>query len=375
MKQKWFITKSSEVALKNNGVLTFVHTLNYGAVLQGVGLCKVLSRFTGSSELIDYSCPAVEMRETPTRASAKEICHPRRLTRHLINYKTLCERAQAFDCFERGACSFGKQVTSQNEIASLYDMVIVGSDQVWSPRITLSDELYFLGDKCCSNIKKVAYAASFGDYKDLWKNKSEVSGWLKEFDSISVREESGRQILKELGIGGAKTVLDPTLLLTGDDWSEYERSSNRSGKFVFAYAVSERDRTLANARRVARTIGAEVVFLECYPKMPAHGVTTVNSIGPDEFIWYIRNASYIVTSSFHGMCFSILFQRPFRFVTSKGAEVEHTRTYALATALGLEGLLLREETAVAPEIDYSSVNKLLERLRRESLEYLGNAVG
>lgn len=359
----------------NTGILTFTHALNYGAVLQGIALNEVASQITGhQAELIDYRCRKVEDRETPKRANPRELIHPRLFSRHLYGYRALCKRAVAFERFERDFCTYGERVDGQEGIAASYDTVVVGSDQVWSPVITGSDVTFFLGNPSCSKVKKVAYAASFGDFSASWQNPDRIAGWLEQFKAIGVREVSGRVALNRLGIDDAQVVLDPTLLLGGEDWSKVARPSRQTKGYVFAYSVSERRKTLSHARRIARRMNADLVFLECYPKAPALGTISVNSIAPDEFLGYIKNAAYVVTSSFHGMCFSILFEKPFRFVTSKGADYRRTRTYALAKSLGLEKVRLSDDLEVIPKIEYESVNHKLDELRDKSLDFLSGAL-
>ena len=264
-----------------------------------------------------------------------------------------------------------------------YDIVIVGSDQTWRPAYSPNIYNYFLDFlKNDKDIKKIVYATSFGT--DQWEFSKEETQKCKElvktFDAVSVREKSGIDLCqKYLGIT-PEFVLDPTMLLKKEDYLKLIASKNlpkRSG--LFSYILDETDEI---AKIIADT--AEHLKLEHFTNQPinrAKGKDVTNledHIYPELEGWLqaFNDADFIVTNSFHGTVFSILFNKP--FVSIAHSERGASRFHSLLSLFGLEDRLLTDKSKLKEmamqNIDYDAVNLKLEALRKHSLDFLSKNV-
>ncbi|MBM6691896.1 polysaccharide pyruvyl transferase family protein [Bifidobacterium pullorum subsp. saeculare] len=349
------------------GILTFINTLNYGAELQAYALSKTLSNLGYPTRIINYECAAVKERETHPLPRIIDIKNPRHFAGLLRRYFAFFKRNKNFKRFNKKYISLGDVIHNPQEILNQYPRIIVGSDQVWCPEITGYDLTFILPGHRQSNQKIISYAASFGDKPFPVKYKSEFSKAISQFNALSVREENGINILKSWNIDNAVVCVDPTLLLDQAQWNEIARPVKTPKCYVLAYVVSEREKTLHYAKQAARKLNAKLLYLNAYDVRPIFGAKNVNSCAPDEFLSLIKNAKLVVTSSFHGLCFSILFNKQFRYALS--AKKEKSRLYNLASQLGLECYDITN-TNLNDYINYSKVNLKISALKADSLNYL-----
>lgn len=191
------------------------------------------------------------------------------------------------------------------------DAIIIGSDQVWRPRYNYRIQDMFLKFAETLPIKRIAYAASFG--VDNWEYSHKLtkvcSALAKKFDAISVREDSGVNLCKEhLGID-ATWVLDPTLLLKKEDYCEVCKDVPIAGeKFLAAYVLDKNETILAQCESIAAERGLNLKIFEA---------ETNATLSVPEWLAMFRDASYVVTNSFHGTVFSIIFGKKFKCLYNK----------------------------------------------------------
>ncbi|MBM6777643.1 polysaccharide pyruvyl transferase family protein [Collinsella tanakaei] len=354
------------------GILTFINTINYGAELQAFALCKQLNTLGLKSEIINYSCHRIQDRETPKLPGWADIRNPKRCVGMALKYPELKRRSAAFESFRRSHTPIGRSVNGANEIINRYDNIVVGSDQVWCHSITGGDDTFFVpGDK--SNCRRViSYAASFGDEDMPELFRDQTRSYLSDFDRIGLREKAATGILSSIGVTTPASInVDPTLLLDRTTWSGVAGPRVENDKYVFAYMVSESGRTREVAKRIAEKQSLRLRYIEAYGRQPFTGAENMGFSSPSDFLALIRDAEFIVTSSFHGMCFSIIFNKPFRYVIPSGNR--KSRLYNLAKELGLTHLDDADVDTIRA-IDYEHVNEQIEKLRRESIEYLADAL-
>lgn len=255
------------------------------------------------------------------------------------------------------------------------DYYITGSDQVWNNYYTMDkfDKGYFLSFVAESH-KKIAYGASIGGARDDTYIKKIIS-LTKDFKAVSVREKSLEEQMHRLGAAQVVTVLDPTLLLTKEQWLGFIKPSDIKEPYILMYGLEysqELDRAVEYLRE---KYGYSIV--DIFP-----GVTRLKNIkyvdkycSPEEFLRYIKNASYIVTNSFHGTVFSIIFEK--RFLTIPRVHQE-SRMYDLLDSLKLSNNLwdMRKETYTFDKdgIDYLAVKNRLKELQKLSFQFLEGAL-
>lgn len=257
------------------------------------------------------------------------------------------------------------------------DCFIVGSDQVWRYQYAVSsiDDFFFsfLDEK---NLKRFSYAASFGtdtlDYPQ--EKKKQCSELLKKFNAISVRETSGLTILKEMGITGARVVLDPTLLL---DKQYY--ISNLAGtitlqkeRYLLKYILDTTEEKNAVVKDIAAKIGLKIVEI----KAQTGNIAELPPLPPiQEWLSLINNAAFVVTDSFHGTVFSILFNIPFLVYGNK--DRGFARFHSLLNTFSLESRFIESEedldkVNIAENIKWQTVNEILQTKREVSYDFLAH---
>lgn len=185
-----------------------------------------------------------------------------------------------------------------------YDFFIVGSDQVWNPYIAQAKEWEFL---CFAPPgKRISWSASFG-VKKISDSKKIIANGLSGMDYISVREESGKEIVSELSNKKAVTLVDPTLMLDASEWNEISNKPDNMciKKYILLFFLGEiSDSVKEKAKNISDKYGYEIVNL-------LDESCVVYESGPSEFIYLISHAQLVLTDSFHACVFSFLFNRPF----------------------------------------------------------------
>lgn len=353
------------------GILTFHNTMNYGASLQAYALTNTVKALGFNSEVVNYICDTVDKRETPHKPLVRNILiHPLAFIRSLRDYPILKKRRAAFDSFIASVLQVGPQVCAQHELEKKYDGIIVGSDQVWNLKITGDDEFFFLNDGLSLDFHRIAYAASFGDgasFDDLSENS--VEG-LSKFSAISVREPLGLQILEKVPhVLDAKCVLDPTFLLTADEWRQIAICEKRD-PYVLVYMVSETMRTLEFAQQYAASNNLDIIAIDLNRgRFKCGGVKTEQSVSPREFVGLIDNADTVVTSSFHGFCLALIFEKNVFYSEKRNNGEINDRVKGLADSLSISNHAI-EDPVMGVAIDYEEVRIKLDQLKKDSLNYL-----
>ena len=259
------------------------------------------------------------------------------------------------------------------QTVSAYDFFVVGSDQVWNPYNNKVEDffLFFVPPE-----KRIAYAASIScpelpsDKVLLYKKG------FTEMAHISLREQHGADIVKKLIGRDVPVLVDPTLLLSPDDWRKVSRQPvwYHGKDYILTYFLGERPEVVAH---LEQETGLKVVNL--LDKDVYENYVT----GPDEFIWAIEHAKLVYTDSFHGTVFSILFRTPFVVCNRIGNEVESKMGSRIDTLLGYFGLECRRGTRANnytisnpfDEPDWLMVDEVLERERQRANDYLCEALG
>ena len=368
------------------GIITILKANNYGAELQAYSLQKKLELLGFDSEIIDYlyykhpdyifTKQARPLLNIGLMNTLKEKAHPwvEKLARLTRRQSSL--RSQRFDLFhlQRTRMS-GKTYRSMDELYAAelpYDVFMVGSDQVWSPRTDVSLKPYFL--TFAQNGKKtISYASSFGVAAIPREAERVYADCLKHIQYLSVREEQGVDIIRKLTGRTAEHVLDPTLLLTKEEWCRIAVEPPIDKPYVLLYDLIHSPYAVALALHIARLCGLSVVRICGSAKINRAGVVNIIDAGPAEFLGLFANAAYVVTNSFHGTAFSVNFHKPFFTVVPKG-KANTSRLHSFIKTLALDRRLMSEGSAFPPldtlALDFSEADTHLENARARSLDFL-----
>lgn len=264
-----------------------------------------------------------------------------------------------------------------------YDVVVVGSDQVWIPTglLTKFYNLLFVDD----NVRKVAYASSFGVQEIPDFQKKATGAYLDRFYKIGVREKRGKEIVDALSHQTAQVVADPTLLLSREEWEEEIASSviNDKEPYMFCYLISENEDARAKATELAKQKGLKIICIRHLEKYRAvddtYGDEAPYNVGPNEFVKYIRNAEFVVTDSFHCTVFSHIFHKNFLtfYRSSAGKNARNSRIDSLISVLGSSKNKLYavgSMKGIDAEVNWNTVDENLSKLRESSMNFLKEAL-
>lgn len=263
-----------------------------------------------------------------------------------------------------------------------YNAILVGSDQVWTP-ISLYGKYYnllFVDE----NIRKISYASSFGVSSIPDFQKIATGEYLNRFNYISVRELSGKQIVETLSHNKAELVVDPTMLLTRKEWDEEIQTSyfHENVPYIFCYFLGRNKEARIAVNKLKEKTGYKIITIrhmdEYNPEDEKFGDEAPYNVDPNDFIQYIKHASYVCTDSFHCSVFSILFEKKFmtfyRF-KKQNKNSRNSRIDSLLLNFGLKDRLYNGNIiSIENEIDYKDVNIQLNKLRTMSLSFLTNAL-
>lgn len=357
------------------GIVTFHRAANFGAMLQSFALKKSLQALGyNSTEIIDYRSPSIEN----IYKYHWSYCYKRasvslrgivKIIGKLGYVYILKRRLKNFRRFEK------KYLTPSPNPFTDYDVIVFGSDQIWNIGITQNDDTYF-GDIGTDKVKKISYAASLG-HGDVATLKSKAR-LLKTFSAIGVRETQLGPVLSEIGIDSFPC-LDPTLLLQCDKWLKYlgiPQNTKEKKEILLIYCIRDKERVLNAVRPIAVESGMDIVILEASETLNVHGFSKRASYyAPREFVRCFSEARFVVTDSFHGTVFSILFHKP--FVSCCLGDGRDGRAESLLSQIGLNGRLQNpEDISVSSfnDIDFISSDEKLDSLREKSIEFLSEAV-
>ncbi len=264
--------------------------------------------------------------------------------------------------------------------ARRYDAVISGSDQLWSPAGLPTNyyNLMFVPD----DIKKISYASSFGVSEIPWYQKKRTAQFINRIEYVSMRENRGREIVKELTGRDVPTVLDPVFSLSKEEWDKYiPVESFYDEPYIFAYFLGENPKYREEVRKLAKATGLKIValrHLDQYVETDENfGDYAPYDVSPDKFLNLIRGAEYVCTDSFHGTCFSIINRKKFMIFnrysdTSKVSK--NSRIESLCANLGVTDRRYNGDImAIRNEIDYSDVQTRFEKEIELTNRYLDEA--
>lgn len=357
--------------MKKIGMITFHMACNYGAVLQAYALQQKLMDIYGEDrvEIIDYYSPAIEDR-TKIFYLAKTGKPIRDLLRFIIKFIPKCIKSYKFKIFKKkhlklSATHFNKD--NLNIINEMYVALVTGSDQVWNMQSTNNDKAYFLSF-ANDDIVKFSYAASVGFENIFKKNEKNILSELQRFQKISLRENIGfKQIASNVN-SEVVINLDPTLLLSRNEWDAVRRMKDIKEEYILVYCILPSNNLLNCVRQIAKKENLKVYYIS--DDMVNNDFKHLRNLSIGEFINWIANAKYIATTSFHGTVFSILYNKCFL------VEYETKVNYNYRVKFLLELLEIENRNIESKSFDYSSpikwkrVKEILELERKKSIEYL-----
>ena len=343
------------------GTITFHWATNYGGVLQAYALQQALMKLGEDTEIIDYVPFRVRAWIVLDNVKGRrfgEFKKERSIARFRKERLRLSKRRFASD-------------RSLKKAGSDYTHIITGSDQVWNYSFVTTHgkkpKLSYFLDFAGEDVKKLSYAASFGADKMPADYSGLVRSQLERFSAISVREDTGLEIIRGMGLPACR-VCDPTALLTREDYEKLLPEKGLGAPYVCSYLIHEGQATAKAVESAVRELRSDLALRRTSPD---DGVT--------EWLGGISRAELVVTNSFHGVMLSLLMGTPFIAVPVEGWSMNARVENILRSTGTLQRLVSSADKeavrkACEAPIDWDKANAALEGLRREGYEYLENCL-
>lgn len=357
------------------GILTMHKVLNYGSALQAYALQHYISRLGHDAELIDYIFPNGTRKKRGSLI--QQMFAP---LRKIMSGRMTKERKFRQFYKDYFVCSKNRY-ESPEELAKSgldYDIFMTGSDQVWNPQHIKDDRSFFF-PFAPKGSKKVSYASSFSVAQIPEAEKATYRSLLGNYSAISVREKSGVQIVEELTGKKAEMVCDPTLLLNKEEWSEMVKDMPKPYPepyilaYILRYSYDPYPEINGIIDAVQSRLGLHLIILDGSLKdMKRKNSTVIKNAGPLEFINLVKNASFIITTSFHGTAFALNFGIPFYSVIKDRSGFD-TRMIDLLEKAGLsDRAVMYKEQLTEISVFCNTSNSELEGLISGSRQYISN---
>lgn len=369
---------------------------NYGGMLQAYATTKLLEEYGIEYELIRYE------KKKSIKFIIKSL--PRMFNNILVNdkyeayqkkisfkkhpeFKSLDEiRMKAFDKFRTE--KFSDKLSeiyvgydNLKEASKKYSAVLTGSDQLWSPAGLPTNfyNLMFVPD----NIRKISYASSFGVKYIPWYQKGRTAKFLNRMDYISMRENAGKEIVKELTNRDVPVVLDPVFMFDEKGWEKLvPKEKIYNEKYIFAYFLGKNQEYRKAVNELAKETGLKIVTLRHLDQFVEEdekfGDYAPYDVAPDKFLNILRGAEYVCTDSFHGAVFSIIHKKQFIVFNRYSNNSKHSknsRIDSLCQNMGIKNCRYDGDInkLLNNKIDYNIVEKNYIELKKKSMSYLDKA--
>ncbi len=366
------------------GILTLPFNNNYGGFLQAFALMTVLKQLGHEPALIyrrpnRYELSCMSKIKFGVKNIISSIIDKKKypiIWKQEANYLYRGKKMHTF--LKKYIAPRTEPLYSSKELRlackDKFDAIIVGSDQVWRPDYVDEIQDYFLDFAIDYNVKRIAYAASFGTTENKFTDAQLVrcGSLLSLFDAISVRETSGIDLIQKnaWSVKSVTNVLDPTMLLSADIYGNIIRGVEKSDGGLFCYVLDTNDNNLLAINNLSRLLKLHINQITDIQK----GRAVLPSV--EEWMSNIFNADFVITDSFHGMIFSIIFNKEFAVFVNQDRGSD--RFYSILSKLGIEDRIINSTNNIpylaSNKIDWEMVNNKINILRDKSIFFLTNAL-
>lgn len=355
--------------------MTYYGARNYGASLQAYALQEVLKTKYNVS-VINYKSSVINKDYFAKKTLVEWLKY---LSKRILFKKYMREvknKDRLFEIFNTEFIIPTKIYTEETvgELNETFDIVISGSDQIWNDRIFKDDWNYLL--PFMNDEKKYSYAASFGGNQVLSQNTDRFRLYLQSYKSLLIREQSGYNIINELGINrkDVKVVADPVFLLSSDEWkNKLKLSCSNEKDYIAVLIIAKETYALQFAEKLAMILNVKVRYINIfdYRKIANPSFDSVISAGPIEFLNIILNARCVVTTSFHALAFALIFNVPFYYELNHNKHNNNDRIIQLSNVFALSNYEIKNADAAGlGEFDWETINIRMTDYRNNSLNIL-----
>lgn len=354
----------------------YYSNISHGGLLQAYSLCEKIKALGFDCEQIKYDYNERFRAISPINKCKHYIRKlPKRLLMKVVRD---CSKEKYFSYMDEVPHSRLYLYDDMTTINDDYDIFVVGSDQVWND-LYCDDYFYFPDVKK----KKISYAASVGKDNLSKDELLQIANKIKDFSAVSVREKSLQIMLQEQSLRRVDLVCDPVFLNDYNFWASHAHKPEIDDKYLLVYLLGEDKKQKINAINLAKTTGLKVVTVPnvnlnaSFKDLHASDIVCW-SVGPKDFLGLIKNADYILTDSFHCVAFSIIFNKNFYCFDRGGKEKKmNSRLKSVLDILGISNRFIELDcfdSKNMKEIDYNMVSQNLSEYKKESENWLKNAL-
>ncbi|MCD9544469.1 hypothetical protein GLP24_06365 [Photobacterium carnosum] len=365
---------------KKVGVITMHRVINYGSFLQTYATQKIINDMGFCCEIIDYKFPNEWQYNNglPDLRNIKTVIHDRIYPLGLLKSH---RKRKSIENAINDYLDLSVEYNSPEEILNNppeYDTYITGSDQTWNVKHTRGDNTFLLAFSPPKS-KKISFSASMADnsLSDIYI--SDFKKYLKEYSKISIRDSNANKVIKELTGNFAEVTLDPTLALSFKEWSDFSKNKKeiyKGKKYIIFYLITHsfdpRPYIYELLLKLQKETGLEVYSFTDIPGNQGIKYKNCSDISVEHFLQLFENASYVVTSSFHGTAFAANFGIPmYSVVNDLGCADD--RQSSLLSKLNIKNCLVKvgdKFDKINPKYNIKDEQKELEKLRNITKEYL-----
>lgn len=353
-------------------ISTYHNVQNFGAALQSYALQSFLGKLGYENELIKI--------KLSTKVVKKRFFDKERILRIINSVYNALHRKQIlqgeqrflqfFDNYHKTTAEYGNyEELLQNPPSD--GIYLSGSDQVFNP-VNIKPEFFLqFGD---NNTRRISYAASVGVNSVPAQNKDTFKKYISAFDSISIRESYSRNLLKEYTKKNSDVNIDPSFLLTKEEWDSISSDSVSSAinePYILVYAIYKPKWMNEVLKKLYRETKCKIVLVTYKNFRPIFCNKCIMNAGPREFLSLIKNAEMVISSSYHGNVFATVFEKPFYAIVNPDSPA---RIMSMLELFKLEKRVLTPETNIDFNVDYTDMKNILEKERIKSKEYLVSAI-
>ncbi len=345
------------------GVMTFLHNDNYGSTLQAWALQKAMTDMGHEAEHIDYRPNQAEKIRNLLLSGNS----PRLILEGMRKRRANGSRPQGFRAFQGEQMKLSPACPDHRALArraQAYDLLIAGSDQVWSP--VWLNPAYFLD---FTRKPKVAYACSLGVKEmPVPRKQRRMAALIKPFRAVSVREEAGADMVEKLTGSRPAVTPDPVMLVEKAQWQQIARNPAGEAKYILCYFIGEKSEYWKTVEDTALRLQLPVKVIPMTEAAWQSGYEKVQC-APQEWLGLISGAAYLITDSFHGATFAAILNRPFEVLRRYSEDDPESKNSRVEQMLSLLELPWKNENP-----DWERVNARLSGIRAEGLAWLEKAV-
>jgi len=353
------------------GILTFHRSLNVGAVLQAWALHIYLRSKGFDARIIDYGhigcSPRLKIKQFCLRSIVRLFYH------FIMSFPMEDFRRAKYSKFINDHFFMTRNVCRTDLPFLSMDCYICGSDLIWHPDRNEEDMSYFL-DFVSSEARKVAYAPSFGDGHFSAAQERMIKESINRFDLLSVRETFSCKVLRNFANIDAPIVCDPTILLSVSYYVNVERRVKKlPSQYILLYVICGHPFAEAFSEKLSDETGLKVIYYfsgEGMSRCSKHQKGRLMNVGPAEFLYLVHNSSAVVTNSYHGLVFSLLYHKtPYVMLNDSKLDVRMTD---LTSYVGLSGNVVSASDTRRRDtnINWQNVDNRLRDLRQTGVSFL-----